>query len=333
MSVYRAVEVTGPNQFAFVEREVTEPPPGQVRLRVEACGICHTDAATVEAGRGRVPGHEVVGVIDAVGAGVTAWQVGTRVGVGFLNGHCGECDPCRRGDFVNCANQPLTGITVDGGYAEVAFARASGLVRIPDDANPLDVAPLLCAGLTVYSALLKAGARPGALVAIQGIGGLGHLGIQYARTFGYEVAAIARGSGKADLAVELGADHYIDSTADKPGRALQRLGGAAVIVATASSGASMSPLIPGLAPRGSLVVVGAAEDPIQVGTSDLIFGTRSVVGGLTGTPIENEDNLRLAQRHGIRSHNEVLPLSEVPKAYERMMSGAARFRVVLDTNA
>lgn len=339
MPTYRAVEVSGPGQFAFVERETHDPLPGQVRLRVEACGVCHTDMLAVQ-GLLRedpsvpvVPGHEIVGVIDAVGAGVNSWTVGTRAGVGFLNGHCGECECCRRGDFVNCSNQPQTGTTTDGGYAEVAYARASGLVRIPDGADPLDVAPLLCAGLTVYRALLTVDTRPGALVAVQGIGGLGHLGIQYAKTLGHRVAAIARGTDKADLAAELGADDYIDSTTTEPGPALQRLGGAAAIIATAASGASMSPLLAGLAPRGQLVVVGAGPDPIQVQTADLISGTRSVRGSLTGTAIENEDNLRFARHRGIRSRNEVLPLSEAPKAYERMLSGRARFRVVLDTRA
>lgn len=335
MSVYRAVEVTDSRHFAVVERETHDPLPGQVRLRVEACGVCHSDTLAGEGLRADpsvpvVPGHEIVGVIDAVGAGVTAWTVGTRVGVGYLGGHCGECESCRRGDFVNCANQPQTGTTVDGGYAEVTYARASGLVRIPDGADPVEVAPLLCAGLTVYGALLKVDARPGSLVAVQGIGGLGHLGIQYAKTLGYRVAAIARGTDKAALATELGADEYLDSTETEPGPALQRLGGAAAIIATASSGASMSPLLSGLGIRGQLIVLGAAPDPIQVNTPNLIFGSRSVLGSLTGTAIENEDNLRLAHQRGIRSRNEVLPLSEAPRAYERMLSGQARFRVVLD---
>ncbi|HEU5469166.1 MAG TPA: alcohol dehydrogenase catalytic domain-containing protein [Actinophytocola sp.] len=338
MSVYRAVEVTGSRQFAFVERETRDPLPGQVRLRVQACGVCHSDTLAVEGLRADasvpvVPGHEIVGMIDAVGAGVTAWPVGTRVGIGYLGGHCGECEPCRRGDFVNCADQPQTGTTVDGGYAEVAYARASGLVRIPTDADPLQIAPLLCAGLTVYRALLSAGPRPGALVAVQGIGGLGHLGIQYAKALGYRVAAIARGSGKADLAAELGAEDYIDSTNTEPGPALQQLGGAAAIIATAASGAAMSPLVTGLAPRGQLMVVGAAPDPIEVRTPDLIFGTRAVRGALTGSSIENEDNVSLAARLGVRSRNETFPLSQAPEAYERMLSGQARFRVVLDTRS
>jgi propanol-preferring alcohol dehydrogenase len=337
MSVYRAYEVKGARDFALVERELTEPRPGQVRLRVEACGVCHTDALAVEGMRPDpsspiVPGHEIVGVIDAVGAGVTAWHVGDRVGVGFLNGHCGECDFCRRGDFVNCTDQPQTGTSVDGGYAEVAFARASGLVRIPDGMNPLDTAPLLCAGVTVFSGLRQIDARPGSLVAVQGIGGLGHLGVQYASKLGFRVAAIARGTDKADLAARLGAEHYIDSAAEDPGAALQKLGGAAAIIATAASGGSMTPLIPGLAPRGRLVVLGGAfMDPISVQSPDLIFGGRTIIGSLTGSSIENEDNLLFGHERGIRSMNEVLPLTEAPQAYERMMAGLARFRIVLDT--
>ncbi|MGW4531922.1 alcohol dehydrogenase [Nocardia sp. NPDC004340] len=336
MDTYRAFEVTSSRNFALVEREVRDPLPGQVRIRVEACGVCHSDVVAVEGMRADplvpvVPGHEIVGVIDAVGVGVTAWTPGTRVGVGFLNGHCGECEQCRRGDFVNCANQPATGTTVDGGYAEVAYARASGLVRIPEAADPLEVAPLLCAGITMYSALLSSGARPGSLVAVQGIGGLGHLGVQYAKALGYRVAAIARGPEKAALAAELGADEYIDSTAGDPAAALQRVGGATAILATAPSGASMSPLIGGLAPRGELLVVGAAADPLEIGTSSLIFGTRAVRGTLTGSAIDNEDSLRFAHQRGIRSYNEIVPLSEAPKAYERMLSGRARFRIVLDT--
>ena len=338
MAVYRAFTVTGSRRFALVEREIRDPGPGEVRLRVEACGVCHSDTLAVEGRRADpsvpvVPGHEIVGIIEAVGPGVTAWTAGTRVGVGYLNGHCGQCESCRRGDFVNCTDQPWTGTTTDGGYAEIVYARASGLVRIPDGVNSLEVAPLLCAGLTVYRALLGIEARPGSLVAVQGIGGLGHLGIQYAKALGYRVAAIARGTGKAELAAELGADEYIDSTAADPGQALTRLGGAAAVIATASSGASMSPLVAGLGIRGRLVVVGAAPDPVEVRTPDLIFGTRSVTGALTGTAVENEDSLRLAHDRDIRSRNEIMPLSEAPKAYERMMSGDARFRVVLDAAA
>jgi alcohol dehydrogenase, propanol-preferring len=332
---YRAFEVTGVRQFVLVDRPLHDPPPGHVRIRVEACGVCHSDVQAVEGLRADpsqpvVPGHEIVGVVDAVGAGVTAWHAGQRVGVGYLGGQDNECEYCRRGDFVNCTNQPWTGTTVDGGYAEYAFARASGLVRIPDGLSPLETAPLLCAGLTTYRALLQIDARPGALVAVQGIGGLGHLGLQYAAQLGYRAVAIARGADKAELASKLGASHYIDSAAEDAGAALQKLGGAAAIIATAASGASMSPLVPGLAPGGRMVVVGAASDPISVQTTDLVFGTRTVTGSLTGTSIENEDNLAFSLARGIRPMIEVLPLAEAPNAYERMMSGQARFRVVLD---
>jgi propanol-preferring alcohol dehydrogenase len=335
MSTYRAFQVTGQRQFELVEREVVDPEPGHVRVRVLACGVCHSDFLAGEGVRPDpsqpvVPGHEIIGVVDAVGPGVTAWSVGERVGLGFLGGHCGECAQCRRGDFVNCLNQPQPGTSEDGGYAEMVYARATGLVRVPESLNPIDAAPLLCAGVTTFNALRHADAPPGAVVAIQGIGGLGHIGLQQAKQLGYRTVAIARGQDKAELATSLGADDYIDSAATDPGAALQELGGAAVIVATAASGSSMSPLLAGLAPRGKLVVVGAAMDPISVQTSDLIFGGRSIIGSLTGTPVENEDNLAFALSHGIKSMNEVMPFEDAPKAYERMMSGAARFRIVLD---
>jgi alcohol dehydrogenase, propanol-preferring len=336
VATYRAFEVTGKRQFRLAERQVREPGPGQVRLRVAACGVCHSDVLAVDGLRADptnpiVPGHEIAGVVDAVGPEVTQWQPGDRAGLGYLNGPCLTCEYCRRGDYVNCEWQQLTGTTVDGGYSEVAYAPASGIVRLPDELTAIEAAPLLCAGLTAYSALLQLAARPGALVAVQGIGGVGHLAVQYAAKLGYQVAAIGRGDGKADLARQLGAEYYIDSVSTDPGSALAQLGGAAAIIATASSGASMSPLLAGLAPRGRLIVVGAAPDPIQVRPADLIFGTRSIIGSLTGTAIQNEDNLRLAQRHGIRSISEVLPLSEAPQAYERMLAGKARFRIVLDT--
>ncbi|WP_454792102.1 alcohol dehydrogenase catalytic domain-containing protein [Mycolicibacterium lutetiense] len=317
---------------------MVEPQPGHVRIRVQSCGVCHTDSITVEGLRPDpaqplVPGHEVVGVIDAVGDSVSGWAVGDRVGVGFLGGHCGECEWCRRGDFVNCAHQPQTGATVDGGYAEVLYARASGLVRVPDAITATDASPLLCAGITTFNPLRRVHAAPDALVAIQGIGGLGHLGVQYADKLGYQVAAIARGTEKGGLAVKLGAHHYIDSAAVDPADALQELGGAVAIIATASSGASMSQLVGGLAPHGQLVVVGAANDPIEVNTTDLIFGGRSIIGSLTGTPIENEVGLQFSAAHGVASLNEVLPFEDAPAAYERMMSGQARFRVVLDVQS
>ena len=338
MSTYRAYQVTGQRQFELVERELLDPQPGHVRLRVESCGVCHSDVLAVEGlrpdpSRPVVPGHETAGVIDAVGEGVTEWKVGDRVGVGYLGGHCGVCVWCRHGDFVNCENQPWTGTTVDGGYAEVAYARATGLVRIPDSLSPVDASPLLCAGVTTYNALQGLNAGPDALVAIQGIGGLGHLGLQFADKLGYRVAAIARGTDKAALAEKLGADHYIDSAATNPAEALQELGGAVAIVATAASGASMSPLVAGLAPRGRLIVVGAANDPIEVSTADLIFGGRSIVGSLTGTPVENEANLQFSAARGVVPMNEVMPFEDAPAAYARMMSGEARFRVVLDMRA
>jgi alcohol dehydrogenase, propanol-preferring len=246
-----------------------------------------------------VPGHEIVGVIDAVGDEVKTWQVGDRVGLGFLGGHCGMCEWCRRADFVDCKNQPQPGTTEDGGYAEVVYARATGLVRIPETLKSLDASPLLCAGITTFNALRSINAKPDALVGVQGIGGLGHLGVQYANKLGYRAVAIARGAEKAALAKQLGAHHYIDSAKADPGAALQELGGAAAVIATAASGASMSPLVAGLAPHGQLVVVGAAFDPIEVMTADLIFGGRSIVGSLTGTPAENEDNLAFSSAHGV----------------------------------
>ncbi|WP_420109562.1 alcohol dehydrogenase catalytic domain-containing protein [Mycolicibacter arupensis] len=336
MESYRAYQVTGQHEFSLVERELRRPGDGQVRIRTLACGVCHSDVLAVEGqrpdpSRPVVPGHEIVGVIDAVGAGVDRrWRVGSRVGVGFLGGQCNQCYYCRRGDFVNCQDQPQPGTTEDGGYAEVVYARPSGLVRIPEGVDALTAAPLLCAGVTVFNALRASMAPLNTLVAVQGIGGLGHLGIQYAKKMGYRVAAIARGTEKAALARSLGADHYIDSSTAEPGSALTALGGATAIVATAASGASMSGLAAGLRPRGRLMVVGASPDPIPVQTSDLIFGGRSIIGSLTGTAVENEDNLAFSLTHQIAPMIEPLPFEDAPKAYERMMSGRARFRVVLD---
>ncbi|MCV7354233.1 alcohol dehydrogenase catalytic domain-containing protein [Mycolicibacterium fluoranthenivorans] len=335
MATYKAFQVTGQREFALVEREVVEPAAGEVRVRVLSCGVCHSDVLAVEGQRPDpqqpvVPGHEIVGVVDAVGDGVHAWAPGDRVGIGFLGGQCNECEFCRRGDFVNCLDQPTPGTSADGGYAEVVHARATGLVRIPDGIDAHLAAPLLCAGLTTFNALRSTSAAPGALVGVQGIGGLGHLGVQYAHKLGYRVAAIARGPEKADLAKTLGADFYIDSAAEDPGAALTALGGAAAIIATAASGASMGPLVSGLRPRGQLVVVGAAPDPIAVNTADLIFGGRHVVGSLTGSAIENEDNLAFSVANDIAPMIEVMPFEQAPQAYERMMSGQARFRVVLD---
>src|SRR6267142_5037570 len=266
---YKAVEVTRPGVFTLTQRRLTEPAAGKVRLRVEACGICHTDGGTVyNAFPGltlpRVPGHEVVGRIDALGEGVSGWKIGQRVGVGFLGGHCGQCQSCRRGDFVNCTNQPISGAHFDGGYAEVMMAFPNGLVAIPDRLSSVDAAPLLCAGLTTFNALRRSAAIPGDLVAILGIGGLGHLGVQFAAHMGFKVVAVARGAEKEQLAKKLGAQHYIDSNAGDPAAALKALGGAQLILATASDSKSMSTLMGGLAPRGRMIVLGAAPEPIQV---------------------------------------------------------------------
>ncbi|WP_277243750.1 zinc-binding dehydrogenase [Mycolicibacterium obuense] len=336
MTSYRAYQVTGKRAFSLVDREVRDPDRGHVRIRTLACGVCHSDALAVEGQRDDsshpvVPGHEIVGEIDAVGADVDArWRVGDRVGVGFLGGQCGRCDFCRHGDFVNCTDQPQPGTTVDGGYAEMTYARASGLVRVPERFDPLTAAPLLCAGVTVFNALRAASAPVNTLVAIQGVGGLGHLGIQYAKSLGYRVVAIARGDEKRSLAETLGADHYIDSSREDTTSALNELGGATAVVATAASGASMAGLVGGLRPRGRLVVVGASPEPIPVQTSDLIFGGRSIVGSLTGTAADNEDSLNFGLAHQIAPMIETMPFEAAPQAYERMMAGEARFRIVLD---
>ncbi|CAM3273122.1 alcohol dehydrogenase [Mycobacterium intermedium] len=334
MPTYNAWQVTGHRQFEWVQRELVEPAPGQVRIRVRACGVCHSDMVAAEGSLRDssvplVPGHEIVGVVDAVGEGVRRFQLGDRVGVGYLGGHCHECEPCRRGDFVNCEDQPQHGSTTDGGYAEYVYARASGVVAIPDGLDDIEAAPLLCAGLTVYNALLDTQAPPRSLVAIQGLGGLGHLAVQYAKALGYQTAVVARGTEKSSLASKFGADHYIDSNVEDPGEALQKLGGAAAIVATAASGASMSSLPAGLAARGRLVVVGVGLDPISVSTVDLVFGGRTITGTLTGSAIENEDNLKFSLSAGVEPMTEVMPIDQAPAAYERMMAGEARLRIVL----
>lgn len=334
---YSAVRATADATFTHVQLSRRDPAPGQVRVAVEACGVCHSDVAGIYNLLGNrptdepvVPGHEVIGRVDAVGEGVADWSVGQRVGVGYLGGHCGECDSCARGDFVYCQNQPILGDGQDGGYAEYVLVRERGLVAVPDDVPASLLAPLMCAGLTVYNALRVSGAQPGDLVAVQGIGGLGHLGIQYAKAMGFRVAAVARGTEKRGLATELGADHYINSSAVDPAEALQQIGGARAIIATASHGGSMSGLIDGLGYHGTLVVVGAALEPIEVSTPSLIFGGRSIIGTLTGTPEDNAANLAFALEHGITPMVEAVPLSQAGSAFERMMSGDARFRMVLE---
>src|SRR2546425_5324994 len=334
---YKAVQATQPGKLEIVEREIIEPAFGQVRIRVEACGVCHSDALTVEGGfpglaYPRVLGHEVIGKIEAIGPGVQGWKEGQRVGVGYMGGHCGHCQYCRRGDFVNCQNQPISGVHRDGGYAEIMIAQASGLAAIPDDFAPTEAAPLLCAGLTTFNGLRNSKARPGELVAIQGVGGLGHLGIQFARRMGFQVAAIARGAEKETLAKKLGAHHYIDSNAQDPVAALQALGGAHLILATAANSKSMSPLLGGLAPRGQLIVAGAGGDePISVDPVPLLFGMRSLAGTMTGSSIDAEDTLSFSSLQQIRPMIETVPLADAAEAYGRMMRDEARFRIVLVT--
>jgi propanol-preferring alcohol dehydrogenase len=331
---YKAVEVSAPGVLRVVERQVSEPGAGQVRIRVEACGICHTDVATVTATYPglvlpRVPGHEVVGRIDALGGGVSRWNIGERVGVGLIAGEDGVCESCRRGDIVNCQNPVTSGVTVDGGYAEVMIAEARGISSIPDELTSVDAAPLLCAGITTYNALRNAGLRGGDLVAVQGIGGLGHLGVQFARNMGFRTVAIGRGREKEKLAKDLGAHVYIDAAAENTADLLQRMGGARAILATGTSGDAMGPLVSGLAPRGKLIVVGVPQDQIQLNAFPLVFGGRSIYGSLTGTPIEGEDALRFSVLANIRPMVETLPLEQAADAYARMMRGKARFRMVL----
>jgi alcohol dehydrogenase, propanol-preferring len=333
---YKAVEVSAPGTLRVVQRSVSEPGAGQVRIRVEACGVCHSDAATVTGSfpglsLPRVPGHEVVGRIEALGAGVTRWKIGQRVGVGFFGGEDGVCEPCRRGDMVNCQNPVVPGITVDGGYAEVMIAEARGIASIPDELTSAQAAPLLCAGITTYNALRNAGLRGGDLVAVQGIGGLGHLGIQFARHMGFRTVAIGRGTDKKKLAQELGAHLYIDTAVEDVAAALQRLGGARAILATAPSGSAMGPLVSGLATRGKLIVVGVPDDEMRVSTVPLVFGGRSIYGALTGTAIDNEDTLAFSVLQNIRPMIETVPLEQAADAYARMMQGKARFRMVLVT--
>src|SRR5262252_6465866 len=333
-TTYRAIEVTRPGALNLVQRPLPEPGPGQVRLRVEACGVCHSDSTTVDGSfpgisYPRVPGHEVVGRIDALGSGVQGWAVGQRVGVGFLAGSCGYCEFCRNGDLVNCRNQEYSGIHHDGGYAEVMLARASGLVSIPKDLLSIDAAPLLCAGLTTFDALRNAPAKAGDLVAVLGIGGLGHLAVQYARHMGFEVTAIARGSETAQLAKKLGAHHHIDSSASDPAAALQALGGAKVILITASGGKTVAATFKGLRPGGVSIDVGVGPEPIEITSQDLIFGERKVAGSLTGNPATGDATLRFSALTGVSAMIETVPLQEAAAAYAKMMAGKARFRIVL----
>lgn len=334
-NTYKAAQVTAAGTLRLAELPLQPPRPGQVRLRVEACGVCNSDGLTLGGqfpglALPRVPGHEVIGTIDALGDGVQDWKVGDRVGVGFLGAYCGTCKSCRRGDFVNCRQQPMFRIHLDGGYAESMIAPARALVAVPPELKSAEAAPLLCAGVTTFSALRKSKARAGDLVAIQGIGGLGHLAIQFARYMGFRVVAIARGTTKKDLALRLGAHHYIDSTTQHAAQELQNLGGARVIVATAANSGSMSPLVAGLAPHGQMIVVGAGgDDPVALSPMDLLFGQRGVEGTMTGSVPDTEETLAFSVLQDIRPMIESFPLEKAEQAFQRMMSNEARFRVVL----
>ena len=334
MKTMRVAQVTRPKEpFEIVERPIPEPGPGAVRIRVQACGICHSDAVTKEAifpgiAYPRVPGHEVAGVIDAVGAGAGRWQVGQNVGVGWNGGYCGQCDHCRRGDLFACVTAQITGITHDGGYGEYMIAPASAVALMPTELSPVDAAPLMCAGLTTFNALRNSGARSGDIVAVLGLGGLGHLGVQYAAKMGFYTVGIARGKDKEALARKLGAAVYIDSVAEDPAARLLEMGGAKVIIATATSGDAMAAVLGGLGVNGTLMVLGAAPT-MDMSPMMLIGGRRSIKGWYSGTSIDSQDTLLFSARNGVQSMNETFPLERVNEAYDRMMSGKARFRVVL----
>jgi D-arabinose 1-dehydrogenase-like Zn-dependent alcohol dehydrogenase len=331
----KSAQVPSPGaDFQIVERDIPEPDAGHVRIKVQACGVCHSDVLTKEGlwpgiQYPRIPGHEIAGIIDELGEGVSAWKKGQRVGVGWHGGHDNTCRECRRGDFGNCRNLKIPGISYDGGYQQYMIAPVEALVPIPETLSDVDAAPLLCAGITTYNALRHSGALPGDLVAVQGIGGLGHLGIQFANKFGYQVAAIGRGSETEPLAKKLGASVYIDSASTKPAEALQKLGGARVILATAPSSKAMSELVDGLGPNGKLIVVGASFDPIEVSPIQLINGSRAIQGWASGTAADSEDTLHFAEISGVRALIETYPLEKASEAYARMMSGKAEFRVVL----
>lgn len=334
MATMRVVQVSRPNgPFEIVERPIPEPGPGTVRIKVQACGICHSDSLIKEGTYPglrypRVPGHEVSGVIDVVGPGVADWKPGERVGVGWNGGYCGHCDHCRRGELFACVTGQVTGISYDGGYAEYLVAPASAVARTPADLPPADAAPLMCAGVTTFNALRNSGARPGDLVAVHGLGGLGHLGVQYAAKMGFHTVGIARGKDKEPLARKLGAAAYIDSQAQDAAAELQKLGGAKAILATVTSGEAMSAVAGGLGVNGTMLVIGAAPS-MQVSPFFLLSGCRAVKGWYSGTSIDSQDTLDFSARTGVRSMNETFPLERAAEAYDRMMSGKARFRVVL----
>jgi D-arabinose 1-dehydrogenase-like Zn-dependent alcohol dehydrogenase len=331
----KVAQVARPNAgLEIVERDIPQPGAGLVRIKVQACGVCHSDMFTVTSGfpgiqYPRVPGHEVVGIIDAVGSDVPDWQQGMRVGVGWHGGHCGHCPSCRRGDFITCAHGQVPGISYDGGYAQYMLAPFEALAAVPEDLQSADAAPLLCAGITTFNALRHSGANPGDLVAVLGIGGLGHLGVQFAAKMGFRTVAIARGPDKGPLAKQLGAHVYIDSTAQNAAEELTRLGGAKVILATGTDARSMSSAVAGLAIDGKLLVVGASSEPIEVPPLLLIGARRSIAGWPSGTALDSEDTLKFSVQSDVRPMIETFPLAQAADAYQRMMSGKARFRVVL----
>ena len=339
MAKMRAVQVAkagGP--LELVERDIPAPGAGQVRVKVNACGICHSDSFTVEGlypgiEYPRVPGHEAAGVVDALGTGVPGWKVGDRVGIGWFGGSCGYCDSCRRGDFLECLINPqVTGISSDGGYAEYMIAPREALALIPDELSDVDAGPLMCAGVTTFNSLRNSGARPGDLVAVHGIGGLGHLGVQFAVRMGFHTVAIARGADKAALAKKLGAHQYIDSTAGNAGQALAKLGGAKVILSTVTSGSAMGEVLGGLGINGKLLIVGAAPEPIPVTSLQLIGGRKSVAGWPSGSSIDSQDTLKFSALTGVRPMTQVFPLEKAAEGYKLMMDNKARFRVVLTMN-
>jgi alcohol dehydrogenase/propanol-preferring alcohol dehydrogenase len=332
----KAIQISRPGgEFELVNKDIPEPSAGTVRVKVEACGICHSDLIVKEGfwpgiKYPRVPGHEVAGIVDKAGEGVTAWKKGRRVGVGWHGGHCFQCEQCRRGDFILCANAKITGISFDGGYAEYMVAPQEALASIPDELKSVEAAPLLCAGITTYNALRNSGARAGDLVAVQGIGGLGHLGVQFASKLGFKTAAISRGKDKEQAARKLGADVYIDAESTDPAKALAEMGGAKVVLATAPNSKLISPLVNGLAPNGKLVVVAAAADPIEVSPLQLIGGRKSIIGWPSGHARDSEDTMNFSVLRGIRPAIETFPLEKAAEAYQRMITNRARFRVVLE---
>jgi len=335
MPKMRAVQVSRPGgPFEIVEWPIPEPGAGSVRIKVQACGVCHSDVLTKEGhfpgiSYPRVPGHEVIGIVDAVGAGVAGWTPGQRAGVGWNGGYCGYCDHCRRGQFFACQTATyITGITSDGGYADYTIARAEALARVPEELSAVDAAPLMCAGITTFNCLRNSGARPGDVVAVLGVGGLGHLGVQFAAKMGFKTVAIARGQDKEPLAKSLGAWRYIDSRAQDPSAELQKLGGAKVVLATVTAGDAMASVLGGLGVNGTLMVIGAAMQ-MDLSPAQLIGGSHAIKGWYSGTSIDSEDTLSFSVLAGVRSMNEVFPLEQVNEGYERMLSGKARFRAVL----